>query len=157
MATTAAAPFFLFLSSSFLVAFKAGLTTPGLVPVAVFDFVPGFEGLDFDAVNFDGAGFEPLFVNGVLAAAGLEVFVFATSDFAFCLAGFALTAFDFADDLEAAFEELDFFAIGFDEGPLVAGFFTGLGVDLLFAAFLVAGFTAVFFLDALATAFTNHC
>ncbi len=58
-----------------------------------------------------------------------------------------------AEVLEAVF----FFGTSLDEPPLVAGFLTGFGLDFFLPAFLVAGFRAVFFFDALATAFTNRC
>ena len=154
---------FLLFESSLRVAFRAGLIAPGLVPVAVLGFAAAV--LLFAFAVFSFGSFAPALVRPVFAAAGLDVFVFATRALLRLVSTLPLEAdLDLAgEDFEglAAFEaealEVVFLAIGFDEGPLVAGFLAGLADDLLFAAFLVAGFTAVFFFDALATAFTNLC
>ncbi len=155
-----AAAGFLCFDSSARVAFSAGFTAAGFVPVAVFDLTDG---------DFEGLNFELPLLRAALAGAGLDVRGLATiddllsllSDFPFLV---ALGDFDFdAGDFEADnFGALDFAAIaflatGFEEAPLVAGFLAGLGFPLPFAELFAAGLTASCFFDALATAFTNRC
>ncbi len=109
---------------------------------------------------------EPALVNPDLVAPpllpGLEAFDLAAIALLELLVDLPLPAdLDLLDMTATAFELEFFFAAGFDEAPLVAGFFTGrftgFGIDLLLPAFFEADFRDVFFFDALATAFTNHC
>lgn len=169
---------FLDLDSSLRVAFSAGLTEAGFEPVADLAFADVDEvfeaailGLLFGLATLDREEpflaatlfAEPDFVNPLLPV-GLLDFALAAMVLPVFFEGLPLLAdFDLlglaAEVLEAAF----FFATGLgedpllDESPLVAGFLTGFGLGLFLPAFLVAGFRAVFFLDALATAFTNRC
>jgi len=138
----------------------------GLALELLFDW-PLLDGLPLDEPFLEAtflaepALLSPALVNPALAT-GLVVFDLT---FEALLEFFADLPFSTNLDLlglaATGFEAEFFLATGFDEGPLAAGFFagffTGFGVGLLLPAFLEAGFRAVFFFDALATAFTNRC
>ncbi len=145
----AAADFFLPFSS-FRVAFRAGLTAAGFELVA--DFAVCLADLVLTSADFAG-----VFVDVPLAAAALAfvvgakvpllVFVFATGLVAFPFNGL-VSEFLLAADLDEAVLE-DFAGLAATTFAL----FVGLSLVPCFGAAL----TDVFFFDALATEFTNHC
>lgn len=174
---------FLGFASPLRVAFSAGLTAAALPAVADLVLLEATAAPDsFDKVDFEvllgWSTLDGLALDGPFwATEPFDVPVFVAGLVVFDLASGALMAllvdFPFSADLDlldaTTFAAELFLATDFDGDPFVKGFFAaflagflvglfaGFGVAFPLPTFLGVGFSAVFFFDALATAFTNHC